>query len=94
MWKPFPLIMHASPLACLKHSPPISIHINVFPCDEIRDLAKDFQGLRCGEERWELNARSNGGYKRGNSLSPSSSSLCQLARKLGYLHHSSVDAYG
>lgn len=88
------LIMHTSPLVCLKHSPPISIHINVSPCDGIRDLAKDFHGIRRGGERWELNVRSNGGYKRGSSLSPSSSSLCQLSRKLGHLHNGSVDAYG
>lgn len=44
------LIMRTSPLACLKHSPPISIHINVPPCDGIRDLAKDFHGLQRGEE--------------------------------------------
>lgn len=76
--------MHTSP----------SIHINVPPCDGIRDLAEDFHGLRRGEERWELNVRSNGGYKRGSSLSPSSNSLCQLSRKLGYLHNGSVDTYG
>lgn len=84
--EPIPaLIIHT----CMKHSSQISIHINVYPCGGIRDLGEDFPGLQRREERWELNMRSNGGY---NSLSPSSSSLCQLSRKLGY--NASVDAHG
>lgn len=64
MWNPFPpWFMHKSPLLHLKRSPQISIHINAYPCDGIRDLAEDVPGLRRRVERWELNVRSNGGYK-------------------------------
>lgn len=58
-----PILMHKSLLLCLKRTPQFSIHINACPCDGIRDSAEDFPGFQCGEERWELNVRSNGGYK-------------------------------
>lgn len=51
----------------MKRTPPFSIRINACPCDGIRDLAEDFPGLQRGEERWELNVRSNGGYQGGKS---------------------------